>query len=43
VIRARDMLGFDLSPYPHVEAWLEDLLERPAVAQEAGVVAALAT
>jgi glutathione S-transferase len=43
VIRARDMLGFDLSPYPAIEAWLGELLERPAVAQEAGVVAALVT
>jgi glutathione S-transferase len=43
VLRARDMLGFDLSPYPATESWLGELLERPAVAQEAGVVAALAT
>ncbi len=43
VIRARDLLGFDLAPFPHVEAWLAELLDRPAVAQEAGVVAALVT
>ena len=42
VLRARDMLGFDLSPFPALESWLGVLLERPAVAVEAGVVAALA-
>jgi glutathione S-transferase len=43
LLRARDMLGFDLSPYPAIERWLAELLERPAVAAEAGVVSALAT
>ena len=40
-LRARDMLGFDLSGFPAIEGWLEQLLERPAVAAEADVVAAL--
>jgi glutathione S-transferase len=43
VLRARDMLGFDLSEFPAIESWLALLLERPAVAAEADVVAALAT
>jgi stringent starvation protein A len=42
VIRARDMLGVELDPYPTILAWLERLSERPSVAQELGVVAALA-
>ena len=42
VLRARDMLGFDLSPYPAIESWLAELEARAAVAQETGVVAALA-
>jgi glutathione S-transferase len=41
VIRARDMLGVDFSEYPALESSLAELLERPAVAAEAGVVAAL--
>jgi glutathione S-transferase len=41
VLRARDMLGFDLSPYPAIEGWLAQLLERPAVAAEVDVIAAL--
>ena len=41
VLRARDMLGVDLSGYPSLGAWLERLEERPAIAAEAGVVAAL--
>jgi glutathione S-transferase len=41
VLRARDMLGFDLSGFPAIESWLAQLLERPAVAAEADVVAAL--
>ena len=43
LIRLRDLLGFDLGPYPAVRERLERLCERPAVAAEAGVVAALAT
>lgn len=41
VLRARDSLGVSLDPYPAVAAWLERLLERPAVAAEAAIVAAL--
>ena len=41
VIRARDLLGVSLSPYPHVDAWLAGLAERPSVAAEIDVVAAL--
>jgi glutathione S-transferase len=42
LIRLRDRLGFDLSPYEAVEARLGRLVERPAIAAELGVVAALA-
>jgi glutathione S-transferase len=38
LLRARAVLAFDLDPYPHVLAWLERVLERPAVAAEAAVV-----
>jgi glutathione S-transferase len=41
IIRARDMLGVNLSGYPSLGAWLERLEERPAIAAEAGIVAAL--
>ncbi len=41
ILRARDDLGVVLDPYPALAAWLERLLERPAVAAEAQVVAAL--
>jgi glutathione S-transferase len=41
LIRLRDMLGFDLSPYPALEERLAELAERPAVAAELDVVAAL--
>jgi len=39
VIRAREMLGLELPP--HVDAWLTDLGERPAVREELDVVAEL--
>jgi glutathione S-transferase len=42
LIRLRDLLGFDLSPYRAIEARLDQLVERPAVAAELDVVAALA-
>lgn len=42
VIRARDMLGVDLAPYPALERWLERLGERPSIAAELETVAALA-
>ncbi len=41
VLRARDLLGVELDPYPALSGWLERLLARPAVAAEAEVVAAL--
>jgi glutathione S-transferase len=41
ILRARDMLGVNLSGYPSLGAWLERLEQRPAIAAEAGVVAAL--
>jgi RNA polymerase-associated protein len=41
VIRARDLLGVSFAPYPHVDAWLARLAERPSVAAEVAVVAAL--
>ncbi len=43
VIRARDLLGVDLGPYPALSAWLGELEERPSVAAEVGIVAALAS
>jgi RNA polymerase-associated protein len=41
VLRAREMVGVPLDGVPAVAAWLERLLERPAVAAEAEIVAAL--
>jgi glutathione S-transferase len=41
VLRARDMLGVDLDRFPALVDWLERMLERPSVAAEAQVVAAL--
>ena len=41
LIRLRDLLGYDLAPYPAILARLEELAERPAVAAEVEVVAAL--
>jgi len=40
-LRARDMLGVDLDGFPAVGDWLGRLEERPAIAAEAGIVAAL--
>jgi glutathione S-transferase len=42
VLRARDLFGFPLDAYPAVTDWLERLVERPAIAAELDVVAALA-
>ena len=39
VIRARDLLGVSLEPYPHVEDWLARLAERPSIAAEIDLVA----
>jgi glutathione S-transferase len=41
VIRARDLLGLDLGPWQALSSWLERLSERPSVAAELEVVAAL--
>jgi glutathione S-transferase len=40
-LRARDMLGVDLDGFPAVADWLARLEQRPAIAAEAGIVAAL--
>ena len=39
LIRARDMLGVELPP--RLQAWLEEVAERPAVREELDVVATL--
>jgi glutathione S-transferase len=41
VLRARDMLGVALAGFPALSAWLERLVERPSIAMEVDVVAAL--
>jgi glutathione S-transferase len=41
ILRARDMLGVKLSGYSSLGAWLERLEERPAIAAETQLVAAL--
>jgi glutathione S-transferase len=41
VLRARDMLGVSLDDFPRVAAWAERLAERPSIAAEVEVVAAL--
>ena len=41
VLRARDLLGVSLEPYTVLTTWLDRMLERPAVAAEAEIVAAL--
>ena len=40
-LRARDMLGVELDGYPALSDWLARLEPRPAIAAEAGIVAAL--
>jgi glutathione S-transferase len=40
-LRARDMLDVELEGFPAVTDWLERLGQRPAIAAEAGIVAAL--
>jgi glutathione S-transferase len=42
LIRLRDLLGIDLSRFPALEARLDELIERPAIAAELDVVTALA-
>lgn len=41
LLRARSLLGVDLAPWEHVAAWVERLVDRPAVRAEAEVVASL--
>jgi len=41
VLRARERMEVELDPYPALSEWLTRLLERPAVAEEAHVVAGL--
>ena len=41
VIRARDLLGVSLEPFPALAEWLARLAERPSVRAELDVVAAL--
>jgi glutathione S-transferase len=41
VLRARHSLGVPLDGFPAVAAWLDRLVERPAVAREVDIVAAL--
>lgn len=41
VLRARDMLGVELDAFPSLSDWLVRLEERPAIAAEVGIVAAL--
>jgi glutathione S-transferase len=41
ILRARDMLGVDLSRFPSLTDWLARLEQRSSVAAEAGIVAAL--
>jgi glutathione S-transferase len=40
-LRARDMLGVELDGFPSLADWLARLEQRPAIAVEAGIVAAL--
>ena len=41
LLRARDKLGVELDGLPHLAGWLARLEERPSIAAEAGIVAAL--
>jgi glutathione S-transferase len=41
LLRTRDMLGVDLDGYQSLSGWLARLEERPAIAAEVGIVAAL--
>jgi glutathione S-transferase len=41
IFRGQASFGLDVSPYPSLAAWVERLLERPSVAAESAVVAAL--
>jgi glutathione S-transferase len=41
IVRTRDMLGVDLARFPALSDWLARLEERPAIAREVDIVAAL--
>ena len=41
VLRARDALGVSLDGFPAVAKWLDRIVERPAVAREVEIIAAL--
>jgi len=41
LLRGQATFGLDLGPHPALATWLERLLERPAIAAESAVVAAL--
>jgi glutathione S-transferase len=41
VLRARDALGVSLDGFPAVAMWLDRIVERPAVAREVEIIAAL--
>jgi glutathione S-transferase len=41
IVRARDRMGVDVGRFGALAAWLEQLSQRPAVAAELDVVAAL--
>jgi glutathione S-transferase len=41
LLRARDMLGVELDGFPSLADWLARLEQRPSIAAEAGIVAAL--
>ena len=41
IFRGQQSFGLDVEPFPSLAAWLERLLERPSVAAESAVVAAL--
>lgn len=41
ILRSEPRLGIEITPYRAISAWVERLLERPAIAAEAEVVAAL--
>jgi glutathione S-transferase len=41
ILRGREFYGVDLDPYPSILEWVDRLAERPAIAAELDVVAAL--
>ena len=41
ILRAQQLLGVDLAPFEALSQWRDELVARPAVAAELGLVAAL--